>query len=77
MSNWETQTTEWKRWYPRDDVFKIRASVIMDKGLPCAISVNHKKEDWGRITLVLTPLAGRFKQAAEYRLVIWSASSIT
>ena len=64
MSNWEAQNAEWKRWYPRDDVFQIRASSIMDKGLPCTISVNHKNEDWGRITLVLAPQTGWFKQAA-------------
>jgi hypothetical protein len=58
MSNWEAQNAEWKRWYPRDDVFLIRANSIMDTGLPCTISVNHKKEDWGRITLVLAPQTG-------------------
>lgn len=57
-AQWDAKNAEWKRWYPSDDVFLMRKESIMAMGLPCTISVKHKKEDWGRITLVLAPQTG-------------------
>lgn len=58
MSNWAAKDSEWQRWYPQDDIFLLRAKDIMQKGLPCLISVKQNLEQWDRITLVLTPETG-------------------
>jgi hypothetical protein len=58
MSNWAARDAQWQRWYPQDDEFLNKAKIIIKQGLPCCIEVKQNLDDWGRVTLVLTPEPG-------------------